>query len=186
MSHKLTPARQNAILSHCNWTGQSSVRVQSTLKTEPLLRSAGVSHPRALEWYPVPVRRDNSGFLVIDHDAGKHAPQSEGNDELYQAGGLFAGEKPPAETIEQTAPVNFPKGLPFFAELRETLNARRFEITTGPHTRIRVEIVAFEDKSLPSPSESEQWIPQEPTNTEVHAAVSALYMARELSHFEKI
>jgi hypothetical protein len=181
MSHKLTPARQNEIFSRCQWSPDGSrVRVSSTHRTDPLLRAAGVSHPRPLQTYLVKVRRDTSGFLVIDHD--NHPPQSESDDaDLFAPGGLFAGESP--NPGAGAFPVQIPIG--FFEELRETVRIRRFEILTTERTRIRVEVLAYEDLSLPSPCEPEQWRSREVTDTEIHAAVSVLHMAREISRFER-
>lgn len=190
MSHKLTAARQNALLSHCAWIDSSCVRMQATLKTEPILRYAGVSHPRVLEWYSVPVKRDNSGFLVIDHDGKKHAPQSESTDELYELGGIFAGEDAgnvDAEHAEKTKVASIPEELePEMDALCELTKTRTFEIQTGPDSRVRIQIISFEDVSLPSPNEREKWKPRKTINAEVHAAIAALHSCRLLSHYEQL
>lgn len=68
MRHGLNHARQNAILSNYSWCSEHEVRVECTHRTEALLRLAGVARPEPLKWYAVPVKRDNSGFLVVDHE----------------------------------------------------------------------------------------------------------------------
>lgn len=187
MSHKLTPAKQNEILSRATWTAEGKVRLQSTYRTDPLLRAAGVSHPRPLEVYPVLVRRDSSGFLVIDHQGQGHAPQPESDADLFAAGGLFAGQAEPiaAAALPSTKPS--PRSeIPcsFALELRESIRIRRFEIPTGERTRVRVEVLTYRDKSLPAPMEPEQWESHEPTDAEILAAISALHMSRELKNYE--
>jgi hypothetical protein len=182
--HKLTPARQNEILSQCQWTPEGKVRVTCSHRTEPLLRVAGVSHPRPLAHYSLNVRRDRSGFLVIDHDAHQATVRPDDDDDaLYAPGGLLEGMSP--ETAPQTpsAPRTIPVG--FFEEIRETLRIRRFEIPVADNIRIRVEVLAYDDKSLPSPIEREQWISRPATDAEFIAAISALYMARETQTYEK-
>jgi len=182
MSHKLTPAKQNDILSRAFWTPDGRVRLQCTHRTEPLLRAAGVSHPRPLETYPVSVRRDSSGFLVIDHDA--HAPQTESDAHLYDPGGLFAGSAPPAPAAAQaTQRTEIPPA--FALELREALRIRRFEIPTGDSTRVRIEVLTYQDKAMPAPMEPEQWKSREPSDAEIIAAAHALMLSRQLAHYEK-
>jgi hypothetical protein len=62
---------------------------------------------------------------------------------------------------------------------------RRFEIPTGPTSKVRVLVIAMDDRALPSPSERELWEPRKPTDTDVHAATYALALAKELAHFER-
>lgn len=199
MSKSLTAASQSAILGKFPWEG-SKKRVTCTMHTEALLRKAGVSDPKPLQHYDVSVKRDDAGFLVLDTHAGKAGLVENGDDSLYEPGGLFAGELPPVNVIslkEQIA-ANKP-GLaraltetaraeiaPELAQLCELTCTRTFEISTGPHTKVRVQVVGFEDESLPSPNEREKWAPRTPSDVQTHAAIAALHMARQLSHFEQL
>jgi hypothetical protein len=190
MAHKLTPARQNALLGKCSWEPDSRrVRVLATHHTEPLLRLAGIDRPRALEHYLIPVCRDASGFLVIDMDA-RAEPASHG--ELFDQGGIFAG-MPQEENPEDFC------GLPQLTEaqrqqidgsLSETRailagRGRRFEVATGPTSKVRILVIALDDQSLPSPGERERWEARDPNDTDVIAAAHALALAKDLTHYER-
>lgn len=180
MAHKLTPARQNEILGRCNWNADGTVQVQCTLRTEPLLRLAGIDHPRVLETYALAVFRDTSGFLVIDREKAAAAAEEES---LYGPGGLFAGmERDPAPEKHPGPPQINPD---FFVDWHNAIRSRRFEIRTGDRSKVRIEILSYDDKSLPSPLEREQWESREPTDADVHAAISALARGRDLKHFER-
>jgi hypothetical protein len=188
MSHKLSPAKQNALLAKCTWDDAGRrVKVTCTHHTEPLLRLAGISHPRACEAYFVPAMRDGSGFLVIDTEA---RAESASHGELFEAGGLLAGMSPEIHTpVDCSTRVEITNDL--LAGMVEETKAlihghgRRFEVTTGPTSKIRLLIIAMDDRALPSPSERELWEPRDPTDTDVIAATHALALARELAHFER-
>lgn len=190
MAQKLTPARQNAILGKCSWEPDSRrVRVLATHHTEPLLRLAGIARPRALEHYLIPVCRDSSGFLVIDTDA-RAEPASHG--ELFAKGGIFSGMS--QEEISAT-----PFDLPQLTEAQRQLvhgslaetkaliagHGRRFEVATGPTSKVRILVIALDDQSLPSPGERELWEARDPNDTDVIAAAHALALAKELAHYER-
>lgn len=191
MSHKLTPARQNSLLAKCSWDPDGRrLRVACTHHTEPLLRLAGISHPRACETYLVPAMRDNSGFLVIDHD---RRAESESNGELFERGGLLAGMEQ-EELLRRHYPIRFvsadsPRGeVAGMVEETKALiseRARRFDIPTGPHSKVRVLVIAMDDKALPSPNERELWESRTPVDADVYAAAHALCVAQELKHFER-
>lgn len=66
MSYSLSPPRQNHLLSQGTWTPEGCVRIVCTHATAALLRYAGVTHPRVMDSYDVSVKRDTSGFLVVD------------------------------------------------------------------------------------------------------------------------
>lgn len=66
MSHSLSPPRQNHILSQCEWTPEGRVRLLCTHANAHLIRYAGVTQPRVMETYIIPVKRDRCGFLVVD------------------------------------------------------------------------------------------------------------------------
>jgi hypothetical protein len=133
--------------------------------------------------------RDNSGFLVIDHD---HRAESESNEELFERGGLLAGME--LEEIHRRHPVHYVSADSAREEVNRMVEetkaliqgcGRRFEIPTGPHSKVRVLVIAMDDKALPSPSERELWEPRDPTNTDVFTAAHALVVAQDLKHFER-
>lgn len=181
MKHVLTPAKQNAMLSTCEWVGDSKVRVVCTHRTEPLLRAAGLHSVRPMESYVVPVLRDKSGFLVLDHER-RAAADCPG--ELFEPGGLLQGLNLHAggEVEVHPAPEDF---AGFFQETKAGIRARRFEVSTGPSSKVRVLIVALDDKALPSPGERELWEAREPSDTDIYAATHALALARNLKHHER-
>lgn len=184
MSHKLTPARQSALLSRYHYLDNNRLRVQCVLATEPLLKLAGVHHPQPFEFYPIPVRRDESGFLVIE--TAPCAPQSESDSELFAPGGIFAGSvQPEGRRTSNITDHRAEIPLQFFSELRETMRVRRFEIATGPHSKVRVEIVAFDDHALPSPMEPERWKPRDAADKEVREVAQALALAPSLPSLER-
>jgi hypothetical protein len=199
-SQHLSAASISSILSHGTWQGSDTVRLTCTHRTAPVLRKAGVSDPVPLEEYEVPVTRCARGLLGIDHErlAKNHFPPAPAGDaSLFIPGGIFAGDsKSPVdaggirENILQFRP-GFQAALaadaePELAALCEIPATRTFEITIDSHRKLRVQVCGFEDQALPSPSEPERWKPCKPSNVDVHAAVSALYMARDLRHFEQL
>lgn len=66
MSYSLSPPRQNHLLSQGTWTAGGRIKILCTHATTALLRYAGVTHPRVMDHYHIPVKRDTSGFLVVD------------------------------------------------------------------------------------------------------------------------
>lgn len=173
MSHQLTPAKQNSILSQCQWTPNGKVRVQCSHHTMGVLQLAGVMHPRPLEYYDVAVKRDRAGFLTVDCETHQDAA-AECMGELFRAGGLLAGLADTApEILDNKQAASEVRG--FLEKLRAT---RDFEIRTGPHSKVIVSLIGYVDESLPSPGEVEQWKPKRPTNTDVFAACHALAMHR--------
>lgn len=193
MSKPLTAAAMSAILNPLEWRDDGTKRVQCTHRTEALLRKAGVPDPKPLEHYDVKVRRDEKGFLVINPSAGKAPLIEAGDDSLFEAGGLFAGEQAPvdagaiqAEISRNRAVRIAPDAVEEMERMCEFTRTRTFEVSIDPHTKVRVQVVAFEDQALPSPNERERWMPQKASNVQIHAAVSALHMARDLGHFENI
>jgi hypothetical protein len=201
MSKPLTHAHQNAILARFSWTAEGMIRVRATHNSEPLLRLAGIPNPVTLEYYNVPVMRDSKGFLIVDtNETAIRKPVSDSDDSLFEAGGLFAGERDKSpKSLQSDFVRQIAKGFgiqplsaraeslaPEIASLCELTCTRTFEITTGPQSKVRVQIIAFEDQALPSPGEREQWGPKKPTDTDIRAAAAAMHMARELSHFEQI
>lgn len=205
---KLNHAQQNAILSRYSWTTDGKVRVRSMHRSDPLLRMAGIADPVALEYYNLPVVRDGKGFLILDLvESSKRTPVSDSDESLFEAGGLFASDVQPGG--KQPVDPNHEKmvfdstgkvaGVAIYAvslrsekpavdttELGEFVATRTFEIPTGPHSKVRVMVIGYEDESLPSPGEPERWKPRNPTDTDVRAAVSALHMSRRLGDYEKI
>lgn len=179
---KLTPAAESAILSQFPWLPNGKVRVTCTIRSEALLRKAGIDHPKPLESYDLNVRRDESGFLTLNPYCRQTLVESS-DDSLFERGGLFAGESPIPRPPIAPSDISARAEL---ATLREMPCTRTFEITIGSHEKIRVQVVGFVDSSLPSPSEVEKWHPKKPTNTDVHAAVSALYMSRHLPELEQV
>lgn len=190
MSKPLTSACQNAILSQYQWTPSGKIRVQCTHRTEPLLRKAGVHRPKPFEFYEVKVRRNEAGFLVLNHYAEKTPLIESSDDSLFAPGGIFAGETPPPAAPTNILPLPRreipPEIAPELANLCEIPATRTFEIPTGPHSKIRIQIIAFEDESLPAPNERERWTPHKPSAPQIHAAIAALHMARDLAHFEQL
>lgn len=61
----LTPAQQNDILSQCPWNPDGTVTLQCRHHTAPLLRLAGITNPQPLHKYPLQVRRNAVGLLVL-------------------------------------------------------------------------------------------------------------------------
>lgn len=189
MSHQLSPARQNALLSKCSWEGQR-VRVACTHHTEPILRLAGISKPRPCETYLVPATRDKSGFLVVDTEA---RAESADIGELFHRGGLLEG----LQEINQGPITILPtdsmrvETVPDAAGMVEETKAlihghgRRFEVSTGPHSKIRLLIIAMDDEALPSPNERELWTSRNPTDTEVAEAARVLIVTPNLAYFER-
>lgn len=188
MNKMLSHAQQSAILSHYPYAaGGEKVRVPCTHRTKPLLSLAGIREPRTLETYSVPVKRDGKGFLVVDTEAaGKRAPVSDSDDDLFETGGIFAQDSPRGECGSAAVPVPLVPPSPELAALCELPATRTYEIKTGSHSKIRVQVIAFEDEALPSPGEREKWCPRKPTDTDVHAAISALHMSRELRNYEQL
>jgi hypothetical protein len=182
----LSPATVSSILSHGTWQGSDKVRIVSTLRNDPVLRKAGVHDPRPLESYDVPVKRDARGLLVIDHDAHTPPPVAASDDSLFESGGLFANQDRPNVVDFIPAASVSDEIQPVLDALCEIPATRTFEITIDSHRKIRVQVCGFEDQALPSPSEPERWKPRKPSNVDVHAAISALHMARELAHFEQL
>jgi hypothetical protein len=188
MSKPLSPAAVSAILGDGQWIGSDRVRLRCTHRTDPVLRKAGVLAPVPLEDYVIPVRRDH-GLLVIDREAHPAAPSAIGEDSLFEPGGIFAGETPPAPNHSLRSEINLIDSPEIAAELRalaEIPATRSFQIPVHPQSRIRILICAFDDESFPSPCEPEQWQPRRPSDAEVHAAVSALHMVRRLPDLEQI
>ncbi|MES2923714.1 MAG: hypothetical protein V4819_19320 [Verrucomicrobiota bacterium] len=194
MSKPLTHVMQHAILSKCLWSGEGKMRVQCTHRTEPLLRKAGVHDPKPLQEYEIKVRREESGLLVINPYAGKAPIVETSDDSLFEAGGLFAGD-PPAGAVnvidlQAAVAANRPQIqaalAPEMAELCQMTRTRTFEVTTDSHQKIRVQVIAFDDEALPSPGEREKWTPRKASNVQIHAAIAALHMARDLAHFEQV
>lgn len=195
MSKPLSPAAESAMLSHFPWTPEGKIRLSCTLRTEPLLRKAGVRDPKPLESYDVPVRRMENGFLAINpyHRSAVRPPIENSNESLFETGGIFANDSAPEEADQ----INLLKrAFPLHAmpdSARAELSAlceipctRTFEIPTGPQSKIRVQVIAFDDEALPSPNERECWKPSKPTNTQIHAAVYALYLSRRLADLEQL
>lgn len=56
---------------------------------------------------------------------------------------------------------------------------------TSCDTKVRVVVLALDDVALPCPLEPERWGYRRATDPEVHGAIAALHMARELGHYEK-
>lgn len=197
MSKPLSAAAVSAILSHGKWQGSDKIRLTCTHRTEPVLRKAGVLDPKPLEEYDVPVKREG-GLIVIDRDRHHFPPAPAGDASLFEPGGLFAGDPSPVDAggiqsaIAATrdafhAAINAdPETGAAFDLLCEISRTRTFEIPTGPQSKIRVQILAFEDESLPSPNERDRWVPRKPSNVDCHAAVAALRMARDLSNLEQL
>lgn len=187
MSKPLTAAAQSAILSQFPWLANGKVRVTCTHRTEHLLKKAGIGDPKALEYYDLSVRRDESGFLTLNPYCAKQNRAETSDASLFEPGGLFAGDDPPEHLPIPTRAVSLPDSaraeLSVLCELPAT---RTFEIPTGPNSKIRVQVIAFEDESLPSPNEREIWKPSKPTDTQIHAAVSALYLSRRLADLEQL
>lgn len=183
MSNPLTAAAQSAILSQFPWLPNGKVRVTCTHRTEPLLRKAGVAAPRPLEAYEVDVRRDEAGFLVINPYASR--PVAASDDALFERGGIFADDQrlPLSAAITPRLPEPARAELATLCELPAT---RTFEIATGPQSKIRVQVIAFEDDSLPSPSERETWKPAKPTDSQLREAVTALHLSRRLADLEQL
>lgn len=187
MSHALTPARQNEILSHWNWTPEGKVRVQCTKRTQALLVFAGIVSPRVLEYYDVPVRRDKSGFLVVDH--GEGVPQSAHSlEELFAAGGIFSGMRDMIDHQGSGASDNITKEEAA-ALLRKMLSefraTRTFEVQVGPYQKLQISITGYVDASAEAPPwDVRKWEAKRPNNTEVHAAAQAIAMHRSLESCE--
>lgn len=182
MSKPLTAAAQSAILSQFPWLPNGKVRVTATHRTDPLLRKAGVAEPKPLESYEISVRRDEAGFLVINPYSSR--PVAAADDVLFERGGIFADDQRLAlTTVKPRLPESARAELATLCELPAT---RTFEISTGPQSRIRVQVIAFEDESLPSPSERERWIPAKPTDSQIRAAVAALHITRRLADLEQL
>ncbi len=186
MAHKLSPAKQNAMLAKCAWEpGSSRLRVTCTHNTAPLLRMAGISCPRPCETYLVPAIRDQSGFLVVDTEARAASAEM---GELFKSGGLLHG-------IDQNGHFAILQGddsmrVENAGMIEETKalihgHGRRFEVSTGPHSKIRLLIIAMDDEALPSPSERELWTSRNPTDREVVEAAHALVVASSLDHFRR-
>lgn len=172
----LTPAVMSAILSQQNWTPcGKKIRVQALHSTTALLEKAGIQHPKPFDYYEVPVRRDDQGFLVLD-TLQKRPPLSTSDDELSAIGGIFYGH-PPADE-----PANESQRCEILCEI--TLG-RRFEIPVAPGRKIRITALAFEDAAFPTPNELPKWEPSAATDTELIAAFIALVRARAITDFEK-
>jgi hypothetical protein len=181
MSKPLTAAAQSAILSQFPWLPNGKVRVTCTHRTEHLLRKAGVAAPRPLEGYEVDVRRDEAGFLVINPYSSR--PVAASDDVLFERGGIFADDQ-----RGFIAPAKSRPGPPLaeIAHLGELPATRTFEIPTGPQSKIRVQVIAYEDESLPSPSERERWKPAKPSDSQLREAVTALHLSRRLADLEQL
>ena len=186
MSHRLSHARQNEILSKCSWEADGMrVRVVCTHRTEPILRLAGIAKPRACETYMVPVKRDKSAFLIVDLDA---RAQSASDGELFEAGGLLARmERPNAAPVPPAAFSARAETSQMVAETKALIHdyGKRFEVSTGPHSKIRLIVIALEDKALPSPGEPELWEPTDPSDRDILSAAHALVTAKNLDHFRR-
>lgn len=188
--NRLSHAQQSAILNHYPYAADGvKVRVPCTHRTKPLLSLAGIRDPRTLETYSVPVKKDPKGFLIVDTETTeKRPPVSDSDDDLFGEGGIFAGDPPLGESVGGDLLRSKTSAVPReeLAELCEIPRTRIFEIPTGPHSKVRVQVIGFEDGALPSPGEREQWSPRKPTDSDVHAAISALHMSRELRNYEQL
>ena len=181
MTKFLSVTKMHEILSQCEWTPGGKLRVLCTHKTQELIEQSGVYEPRALTYYEVDVRRDEEGFLVLNPFHKRPVSLRTVPDDS-----LFAGAS--------DAPAALPAALPAApTEVAEELDLltmiarmRTFEIAVDCHRRIRVEVVALEDESLPSPNERERWKIRKASDVDIHAAISALYMSRQIAGFERI
>ena len=199
---RISHAQQHAIFSKYSWTTEGRIRVRATHSSEPLLKLAGVRNPVALEYYNLPAKRDLRGFLVLDEDErAQRPPVTDSDASLFEPGGLFSrqahdqGTDPDHEREIRDASGKVvavqryhvaPDTERELAALCELPATRTFEIPTGPHSKIRVQVIAFEDESLPAPIERERWTPSKPTDVQIHAAVSALHLSRRLADLEQI
>lgn len=169
----LTPARQSAILEKFQFAGDDLVRVQALAGTMELLRMSGVCDPMPFQHYFVRVCRDRVGFLIVDKRKHAKLGMDEG-DELFDVGGLLAGEKPgpPAEETAVEVPPNF------FTDLKTAIQVRRFEVLTGPTSKVRFEIVAYDAE------DSGEWKPREASDRDSQAGLHALVLGRDLKRYE--
>ena len=189
MSKHLSAAAVSAILSKGKWRGSDKIRLTCTHRNAPVLRLAGLGEPIPFLEYDVPVKRDAAGLLVIDR--APHALRSvpvpvKNDDSLFAAGGIFAGEGVSEDMQTAIAAVEREDLAPHLAEFCEFSKTRTFEIAVDSHQKVRVQVIAFDDESLPAPSEPEKWVPRKPSDAQIHAAIAALHMARDLKHFEQI
>lgn len=201
---RISHAQQHAIFSKYSWTTEGRIRVRATHSSEPLLKLAGVRHPIALEYYNLPAKRDLRGFLILDEEeSAKRPPATDSDACLFEPGGLFCGQQAADQRTDphherqiqdssgKTVAVARlhaiqPDAAPELAALCELPATRTFEIPTGIETKIRVQIIAFEDESLPAPNERERWTPSKPTDVQIHAALAALHHTRRLTELEQL
>lgn len=177
---RLSPARQNAMLSRMDWEG-NRIRCVCTARTEPLLRLAGISLPCPLEAYLLPVIRDNSGFLVVDTSAHPE-PHSQG---LFGRGEILEGLEDLHRLAEKSRLAHLAEGL---TETRAIIHGdgRRFEVATDSHSKVLCILIALDDQALPSPQEPERWVSRDPADAEIITAVQTLAMAGvHLAKFER-
>lgn len=189
MSKHLSAAAVSAILSKGKWIGSDKISLTCTFRNAPVLRLAGLGEPIPFLEYYVSVKRNDAGMLVIDR--APHALRSVpvpviNDDSLFAAGGIFAGEAVSADMQTAIAAVEREDLAPQLAEFCEFSKTRTFEIAVDSHQKVRVQVIAFDDESLPAPSEREKWVPRKPSAAQIHAAIAALHMARDLKHFEQL
>lgn len=158
-----TAASQSAILNHFPWLPNGKKLVNCTVRSEPLLRKAGVLQPIPLEDYEVSVRRDEAGFLVLN----PYAPAQLTARRVLTAHRVVAADRAARADL-----------APELDALSELARTRTFELMFDSHSKVRIQVMAYEDVSLPSPNELEDWRPRKPCDAQVIAAVAAMHHGR--------
>ena len=172
----MTRNTQSAILGRLRFHPDDMgwVYCQSTYHHDALLRLAGVPRPSPLQWYLVPVKRDRWYRLVLD---GDRSAVSVAPPEVACRPDGVGGERRPS-AAEAVALLSGEESM-----MDEVATVMEIEIYEG--LRVRLEVTALEDASLPSPLEVTNYRPRSATAAEIRAAAAAIYMHRD-EHFSAL
>ena len=185
----MTPAAQDSILREYEFESVRVMRVQAVMSTMPLLRLAGIAMPLIPEFYPVCVRRDSFGRLVVDdvsEQDNEFSPGSPGSEQCSTLGRGHGAGSDPGSISRRSSPafaVNDPKSLADESTRVESGASSVFEVKVSDRLSVRLEVTTVEDACLDSPLELPNLKSRRPSTVEIAAAAAVLHCARDVRQF---